>query len=149
MEDLAVFLGVIIFFACCAYLVWVLRCAVQRKWGTMALLIGLPVLCFYGLQAWNAPPNPWKRYGVKVEWRGYGNTGFKGPEYSVEFRGKTITELVGPGCYEYQMRSEDIDSDGIPEVILESGERRLVLAFRPPQGDKPPEFVTLSSSFGP
>ena len=102
------------------------------------------------VRALSAPVNPWKRFGVEAEWHHYGTTALVEALYTTNFQGRTITGTACPGAnYEFKLRVEDTERDGIPEVIMEDDRCRLVLAFRPAKGTKPPEFVTLSDSWPP
>lgn len=114
----------------------------------IVVLVLVGALLFYSANT--APLNPWKRYGVTAEWQGYGNTGLVEAVYSVKFRGITISGTACPGAnYDFRLRAEDVDHDGIPELIMENNRARLVLAFRPERNGAPPEFVTLSDTWAP
>ena len=118
--------------------------------GLAVLAVGVVGL-FQLICWWQLPVNPWKRFGVTSDWQGYGNTGLVEAVYSVDFRGRTITGYACPGAtYDFDLSAEDVDHDGIPEVVLKirNSPARVVLAFRPARGDKPPEFVTLECSVG-
>ncbi len=98
----------------------------------------------------SGPVNPWKRFGVEAEWHHYGTTALVEALYTTNFQGRTITGAACPGAnYEFKLRVEDTERDGIPDVIMENDKCRLVLAFRPANGTKPPEFVILSDSWPP
>jgi len=96
------------------------------------------------------PCNPWKKYGVTAEWFGYGNTGLTGARYTAQYAGRSISQEIDPGAqYNFDLSSRDIDHDGIPELIMADGKRRLVLAFRPARNGTPPEFHVLENDFAP
>ena len=115
--------------------------------GVFAVVaVGIGIL----VRGLSGPVNPWKRFGVEAEWHHYGTTDLVEALYTTNFQGRAVTGTACPGAnYDFRLRVEDTERDGIPEVIMENDKCRRVLAFRPANGTKPPEFITLSDSWPP
>jgi hypothetical protein len=107
------------------------------------------VLALIIFRHFDRPLNPWASLGVTAEWQPYGTTRFTEVLYQVHFGGKIISGKANPGAnYDFQLRAEDTERDGIPELIMENDGARLVLAF-PAVGSEPPRFVTLFDNWPP
>jgi len=100
--------------------------------------------------------NPLRKYGVHIE-RFYDPTAATSsyPFLRVwcEYNGKRIDapEELG-GMPNPNLRFEDIDHDGILDIVFEnvklkgSGNYRQILAFKPPRGGRPPYFVIIEDN---
>jgi hypothetical protein len=115
------------------------------------VLVALACTGLFVFREVTRPINPWKQFGVTAAWHPYGGaTTLEEPVYETEFEGARITGTACPGSQRnYVLRSEDTESDGIPEVILKTGKSEVVLAFRPAADGKPPRFEILSDACPP
>jgi len=154
MSALVILCFCLLWFGCISYFAWMFHCLLNRRWRTLTILGCILTFFVFGLpplvRSLTAPLNPWKAFGVRSTWQHYGNTGLEEALYEVDYQGRTISKTACPGAtYDFVLRSEDTDADGIPEIIMENSIHRLVLAFYPARDGHAPEFKVLSDTPGP
>jgi len=123
----------------------IIYCLITRRFaigvigcGTIALSV-LFVWCANVL--WNRPLNPWTSYGVDSFWESVGAAKQLKAVYHLNHKGTRITGSAHAfGGYDWELRVEDINKDGLPDIVLQDGRFMDVLVFTPARDDKPPHF---------